>query len=368
MFSKLGVPLLIAQALLLSAQAHATDDVPLPPKYLHIGGVFAKTDSGRVNELNQSVDNGTGLQFSFGIPVGQKLSFELRAANFTYEAAVPGRTDFYNRTLGADAVYSFGDRSEFTPYVLAGGGASFNDVLPDSKDGYRGYANLGVGFVSQLFEIDWLRARIEARAVYDGFDGGQLDYQFSGGVEIPLGLVKTVEKTVLVPAPVVAPVEKIVERVVERVVEVAPPDSDNDGIADARDKCPGTFEGAVTDNSGCVLKSAVIRINNLEFETNSSAIAPSSTAIVDSAADFLRNQPRLKVEVAGHTDSDGSAAANKKLSDRRAKSVVRALKSRGIQNSLKPVGYGEAQPLVPNTSPANKSKNRRVEFRIISVD
>lgn len=368
MFCKLGVSLLVAQAMFLSAQVHAEDEAPLPPKYLHIGGVLAKTDSSRVNELNQSVDDGTGLQFSFGIPVGQKLSFELRAANFTYEAAVPGKTDFYNRTLGADVVYSFGDRNEVTPYVLAGGGASFNDVLPDSKDGYRGYANLGIGVVSKVFDLDWLRARLEARAVYDGFDGGQLDYQFSGGVEIPLGVVKTVEtvveKTVLVPAPVVEPVEKIVER----IVEVAPPDSDNDGIADSRDKCPGTFAGAVTDNSGCVLKSAVIRINNLEFETNSSVIASESTGIVDTAADFLRNQPRLKVEVAGHTDSDGSAAMNKKLSDRRAKSVVRALKSRGIRNSMKPVGYGEAQPLVPNTSPANKSKNRRVEFRIISVD
>ena len=360
--------------------AFAEDDVVLPPKYFHLGSVVAKTDENRL------ADDGAGIQFSFGVPVSQKASFEFRLTNLVFESGITGATDFYHRTFGADAVYSFGDRTSLTPYVLLGGGVASNDVLPDSKDGYDAYGNIGIGLTGSLLDLDWLRGRIEARAVYDGFDGGQLDYQFSGGIEVPVGMVRTevrtVEKVVELPAPapmvrevvrevpveIIKQVEVIKEVPVEvvRIVEVAPPDADQDGIADVRDNCPLTPAGATTDNHGCVIKSAVIRLENLLFQTNSSVITVSSDKTLEMAVGFLSNQPHVKVEVAGHTDNVGNARKNQTLSLQRAKSVVRELKARGVKNTLKPVGYGATQPLQPNTSDKNRKGNRRVELRVLS--
>lgn len=366
---------------LLSAPAWAEDDIPLPPKYVHIGGVLAKTDDNRLT------DDGTGTQFNLGIPMSQNMAFELRFSSFVFEAPT-SLSDFYHRTLGADVVYTFGDRTSLTPYVLAGAGLAYNDVLPDSKDTYGGYGNLGIGLTGSILDLDWLRGRLEARAVYDGFDGGQVDLQLSGGLEMPIGVVRTeqriVEKVVQLPAPapIVREVEVIKEVPVEvvrhvevikqvpvevvRIVEVAPPDADQDGIADVRDNCPATPAGATTDNHGCVLKSAVVRLENLLFETNSSVIAVSSDKTLEMAVDFLKNQPQVKVEVAGHTDNVGNAAKNRTLSLQRAKAVVRALKARGVRNDMKPAGYGAKKPLVPNSSEQNRQRNRRVELKILS--
>lgn len=366
---------------LLSAPVWAEDEAPLPPKYVHIGGVLAKTDENRLT------DDGTGTQFSLGIPTSQNVAFELRFSSFVFEAPV-ALSDFYHRTLGADAVYTFGNRSDLTPYVLAGAGLAYNDVLPDNKDSYSGYGNLGVGFTGSFLDLDWLRGRVEARVVYDSFDGGQVDYQLSGGLEMPIGVVRTeeriVEKVVQLPAPapVVREVEVIKEVPVEvvkqvevirqvpvevvRIVEVAPPDADQDGIADVRDNCPATPAGATTDNHGCVLKSAVIRLENLLFETNSSAITSGSDKTLGMAVDFLKNQPQVSVEVAGHTDNVGKPAKNRELSLQRAKAVVRALKARGVKNDMKPAGYGAKKPVVPNSSEQNRQRNRRVELKILS--
>ena len=358
----------------------AEEEAVLPPKYFHLGSVVAKTDENRL------ADDGAGIQFSFGMPVNQRVAFEFRLTNLVFESGVTGATDFYHRTLGADAVYSFGDRTSLTPYLLLGGGIASNDVLPDSKDGYDAYGNIGVGLTGSMLDLDWLRGRIEARAVYDGFDGGQLDYQFSGGIEIPVGVVRTevrtVEKVVELPAPaplvrevikevpieIVRQVEVIKEVPVEvvRIVEVTPPDADQDGIADVRDNCPLTPAGATTDNHGCVIKSAVIRLENLLFQTNSSVITVSSDKTLDMAVGFLANQPQVKVEVAGHTDNVGHARKNRTLSLQRAKAVVRALKARGVKNTLQPTGYGATQPVLPNTSDKNRQRNRRVELRVLS--
>jgi len=362
------------------SSACAEEAVALPPKYVHIGSVFAKTDDNRI------ADDGSGIQFSFGVPVNQQISFEFRLSNLAFESQGSGGSYFYHRTLGADAVYSFGDRTEVTPYLLLGAGVAANDVQSASKNGHDAYANIGVGVTSSLMDLDWLRGRVEARAVYDGFDGGQLDYQFSGGIEIPVGMVRTevrtVEKVVELPAPapmvrevvrevpieIVRQVEVIKEVPVEvvRIVEVAPPDADQDGIADVRDNCPLTPAGATTDNHGCVIKSAVIRMENLLFETNSSVITVSSDKTLQMAVDFLKNQPQVKVEVAGHTDNVGNASKNRTLSLQRAKSVVRTLKARGVKNMLKPVGYGASKPLQPNTSDKNRQGNRRVELKVLS--
>jgi outer membrane protein OmpA-like peptidoglycan-associated protein len=80
---------------------------------------------------------------------------------------------------------------------------------------------------------------------------------------------------------------------------------------------------------------------------------------------FLTNNITLKVELGGHTDSDGDDKHNMILSDNRAKAVKEWLIANGIEASrLTHQGYGETQPRVANDTPENKALNRRTEVKI----
>jgi outer membrane protein OmpA-like peptidoglycan-associated protein len=113
-------------------------------------------------------------------------------------------------------------------------------------------------------------------------------------------------------------------------------------------------------------KDIPIRINNIFFETNKAALLPESFPELNRLANILQGIPGIKVEIAGHTDNTGRADYNLELSRKRAQSVVDYLISKGCEKfSLTAKGYGAKKPIVPNDSDENKSKNRRVEFRII---
>jgi outer membrane protein OmpA-like peptidoglycan-associated protein len=115
-----------------------------------------------------------------------------------------------------------------------------------------------------------------------------------------------------------------------------------------------------------VEKGQAIRLNNLFFEVNKSVLMPESYAELDNLLKLLSNQPELKIEIYGHTDSDGSDESNLKLSEDRAKSVVAYLVSKGVKSDrLSAKGLGETKPAAPNTSPENKAINRRVEFKVL---
>jgi outer membrane protein OmpA-like peptidoglycan-associated protein len=86
--------------------------------------------------------------------------------------------------------------------------------------------------------------------------------------------------------------------------------------------------------------------------------------VLDEVAVTLVKFPAIRIEVQGHTDSDGPDAKNLTLSARRARTVVEYLINRGVHpDRLEYVGYGETKPIVPNSTKANKAINRRVEFR-----
>jgi len=78
---------------------------------------------------------------------------------------------------------------------------------------------------------------------------------------------------------------------------------------------------------------------------------------------WLKANPTVKLQVTGHTDSDGDDASNMKLSQVRAESVMKALVSGGIAaDRLKAIGMGESKPSSSNDTPEGKADNRRVEF------
>ena len=115
-------------------------------------------------------------------------------------------------------------------------------------------------------------------------------------------------------------------------------------------------------------EGAVLSFDNIYFASGSATLKPESYSILDSVAILLRNNPTSRIQISGHTDSDGSEASNQTLSERRAQSVYQYLVSTGIAgNRLTTAGYGESIPVVPNNSAANKAKNRRIEFLVLSI-
>jgi len=100
------------------------------------------------------------------------------------------------------------------------------------------------------------------------------------------------------------------------------------------------------------------------FRRRQRAIQPRSESVIGGIAQYMHETPSLRFEVQGHTDSDGGAAYNLGLSQRRAQAVVDDLVAHhGIARSrLKAKGYGLSQPVAPNTTAAGKALNRRVEL------
>lgn len=112
----------------------------------------------------------------------------------------------------------------------------------------------------------------------------------------------------------------------------------------------------------------VMSFDNIYFASGSSNLKPESFPILDSVAILLRDNPTARMQIAGHTDSDGGESANQTLSQNRAQSVYQYLVSKGIAgNRLTTIGHGETNPVVANNSAANKARNRRIEFTVLSI-
>lgn len=111
-----------------------------------------------------------------------------------------------------------------------------------------------------------------------------------------------------------------------------------------------------------------ITIPNINFETNSSVLDPSSYENLNKVVSLLKLNPDIKIELSAHTDDKGTDAYNMKLSQQRAASVVSFITNKGIDKTrIVSKGYGESQPLVPNTDDNNRALNRRVELKILGT-
>ncbi|MEQ8657873.1 MAG: OmpA family protein [Hyphomicrobiales bacterium] len=105
--------------------------------------------------------------------------------------------------------------------------------------------------------------------------------------------------------------------------------------------------------------------NTIRFETGSAAINALSNGLLDRMVRILQSCPNATVEIAGHTDAQGSEEANLTLSQARAEAVSAYLADAGIpQNRLLAVGYGETDPIADNESEDGRAQNRRIEFTV----
>ena len=146
------------------------------------------------------------------------------------------------------------------------------------------------------------------------------------------------------------------------------PDGDKDTIVDLDDRCPRipgekAYQGCPPPPPVEVVQAFSGKMDGIFFEYNKAAIQVKSHPVLDKAVAILKKYPHVRVEVAGHTSAEGTAAYNQTLSERRAKAVVDYLISKGIsKNRLKWKGYGSSKP-IPNAK--KKKQNRRMEFRVL---
>ncbi len=117
-----------------------------------------------------------------------------------------------------------------------------------------------------------------------------------------------------------------------------------------------------------IRKNETIVLNNLFFDFGKADLRQESFAELDRLAQFLVESPKITIELSGHTDNVGGDAANKVLSQERVNAVKLYLQGRSVADArMKAVGYGKTKPLAPNVSEEGRQRNRRVEFKILSM-
>jgi outer membrane protein OmpA-like peptidoglycan-associated protein len=149
------------------------------------------------------------------------------------------------------------------------------------------------------------------------------------------------------------------------------PDDDRDGVPDDCDACPRE-PGAGAH--GCPARPVILRDEHIrilvavQFPFGSVAPKPESKAVLDAVRDVMVGNPKLKkVAVTGHATRDEPRPDA--LSKARAQSVVKILVAAGVAaDRLEARGAGISMPIVPNTTAAERERNRRVEFQLLERD
>jgi len=105
-------------------------------------------------------------------------------------------------------------------------------------------------------------------------------------------------------------------------------------------------------------------LDSIEFATGKADLVGESSKRLDVVVEYMTHKKSVKIEIGGYTDNVGDKAKNKALSQKRADAVRAYLVSKGIDGErINAVGYGDADPVAPNTTPEGRQQNRRIEAK-----
>ncbi|OOR82415.1 OmpA family protein [Moraxella canis] len=345
------------------------------------GGVALDSDLWTGAAIGIELTPSTQFQVEYGVSNRDAQSSDKSAHRFDAEQ----ETISGNFLIGTEQFTGYNPANKFKPYVLIGAGQSKIKVeateayVADAANGQDIKAgqlvragqevaeskdtigNLGLG--ARYLVNDALAFRGEARAIHN-FDNKWWEGLALAGLEVTLG-------GRLAPAVPVAPVAEPVAPVVDTVViEDTIVDSDQDGVPDHLDACPGTPMNTVVDARGCPVQVNLVEELRQElrvfFDYDKSAIKPQYREEVAKVAAQMREFPNATATIEGHASRDSArsnARYNQRLSEARANAVKSMLSNEfGIApNRLNAVGYGFDRPIAPNTTAEGKAMNRRVE-------
>ncbi|GAB6073577.1 OmpA family protein [Nautilia lithotrophica] len=273
--------------------------------------------------------------------------------------------------------YNFNSHSKLNPYYFIGAGYQW--VKGNYKNAY--IADLGIGlkykFTNQLNLFTELRGVRDFRNINTHYSA-MIGFLFNFGTNENEPIKSEPQNT-----------QKQLSEPIKNKYQAKPvvTDSDHDGVPNSIDKCPNTPSGVKVDKNGCPLDSdhdgipdfmdkcpdtpSGIKVNKygcpvsfnfeIEFDLNSAVIKPEYMPKIKKFAEFLKENPAYKAQIQGYTDNTGNKIYNIVLSQKRAKAVYEALINLGIdKNRLSWEGFGDANPIAPNTTPEGRAKNRRV--------
>lgn len=193
-----------------------------------------------------------------------------------------------------------------------------------APDGYVAAAKIGVHAVSRLaggrLELNDSNVNISGNAYYSAAAGAIAD---TVGDNIPVGFSVALSVDIRQPAQPVTPL-----------------------------RCRNLLAKALS-------------VDRIEFDGGNREISPDSYGALDRVAATIERCPEATIEVAAHTDSDGSTSHNLQLSQERADAILEYLVDAGVKRErITAVGHGEATPIADNSTEAGKAANRRIEFTL----
>ena len=273
-----------------------------------------------------------------------------------------------------NGVYEYENQTNISPYILVGAG--YEKVAGETKDIIESHAFVQGGAGLRIDIQDGYKARIEGKFLQIlGGEDEENEAILTAGLSIPLGYSKPVVRR---PRPrprsriraIIKPIQVVKPIIIheppkifnsnnnECSIKISAADFDRDGIEDRLDQCPATPCNFSVDGYGCPIKATL----QIHFATNSSTIRDYSMIKVEEFTKFLLKNRGSIVTILGHTDSVGKAVSNRRLSYRRAQSVVTALIANGISPArVHAEGKGESMPIASNETESGKAKNRRIE-------
>jgi outer membrane protein OmpA-like peptidoglycan-associated protein len=346
-------------------------------------GLYAAAGLG-VSNLNPDTDSAPGIdvndsiagagQITLGLDVNKHFSVEMHSADLGSAGLSPaGRINYHLN--GASALYYAGKnrhnrgRRGFTAFGRIGVGAMDNSPIGGISYTRTNDAHVlfGAGFEYNT------RFGLGARAELISFDKDAqfaqlgLMYRIGQRNRKPTEIAEVVQAVAPPPAPIVVPPPAPVaipepapapEPVIAAVI---PKDTDRDGVLDRADRCPATPRRSTVDRNGCPVFSGTIE--GVNFKTASAELTDQAVDILDDVNRTLRQYPNTQLVIKAHTDSQGEADRNQRLSERRARTVVEFLAKRGIAyDRMTAKAYGERNPIDTNSTAAGRANNRRVEI------
>jgi OOP family OmpA-OmpF porin len=305
-------------------------------------------------DMNNSLSVGLRAGYFFTKYIGVEGFVHYVPTEINREGAVGNeKANFLG--YGVEGIFNILPNGKLVPFLAVGIGGTHYSVAyerttEDKKNKFA--ADYGAGL--KYFLSDNIALRGDVRHVIP-FEGKHSNLLYTVGITFAFGGAK---KVVEAPAPVVEEVkpQAAAAPVVEEVK--APP-----AAPVVVEEVKRTVEAAPE-----IIEKGRTTLNVL-FDTNKSIIKKNSFKDVDNLVAVMKQYPDLNVVVEGHTDNVGSAAYNKKLSQRRADAVKSYMVKKGIDaKRLTAKGFGLEKPIADNKTKAGKAKNRRVEAATAEYD
>lgn len=341
-------------------------------------------------EVREGIELGAGIaRFSFaneevmdsdfgGVIYGGYRFASPWGVELTHASATP-QSDFFggmdvDQTYGS-VLYHFKTNDSYEPYVSVGAGRML--IEGNGFDEETSLVGVGVGIKGYITE------RVSFRPDFFLSSASDLEKpHLLSSVSFSYFLGKTSSapaKVKTVAAPIKADADKDGVTDAKDACPNTPAgvsvdargcaiDSDGDGVADHKDSCPSTARNLKVDTKGCpVSLSEAVSIDlNVNFDSNSDVVKPEYFAEIRKVAEFMSQYQNSVVVIEGHTDTRGSAAYNKSLSQKRADAVAAVLVTEMniAQRRVTSVGYGEEQPIADESTREGLVANRRVVAKV----